>query len=127
MVPYTQRFIGVHLPRKLDPEFILFPHLTGVHLVGELNFSPFPPSILSQHRLAKSDPDRGMCFIGVEIVTFASMAHGQNIIGPIGCLVPGGCQGNMTFDFGLISQCLDPAEPIWVGPDRIENTGKVNI
>ena len=62
--------IGIDAPGKLYPEFILFPNLTGVDLLGELKFLFLPSCKFTQNRLTERDPHSAMGLIAVEIMPF---------------------------------------------------------
>ena len=123
----AQAAVGIHTPAELYPEFIFFPHLTRIGLVGELHFLAGAAQRLAQYRLPESDPYPGVRLVGVEVVPFAGQAHWQDVVGKIGCLVPGGRQGDVHAEFIFVAQRFDPAEAVRVGPNGIEHPCEVHV
>ena len=63
----------------------------------------------------------------MRIVALAADAHGQDVIGKIGALVPGRSQGDVQADFLFIAQGFNPRKPVGVGPDRVIHAREVDI
>ena len=60
-------------------------------------------------------------------MALATDAHGQNVIGEIGSLIPGWRQGDVQADFLFIAEGFNPRKSIGVGPDRVIHTGEIDI
>ena len=63
----------------------------------------------------------------MRVVALAADAHGQNVIGEIGTLVPGWRQGDVQTDFLFIAEGFNPRKPVGIGPDRVIHTGEIDI
>src|SRR5262249_27357176 len=68
----------IDLPGKLDPEFVFFPHATGVRLVRVLHRLPGTLARDALHRLAEGDPSSAVRLVAVEIVSLGAHAHRQH-------------------------------------------------
>src|SRR5258708_22465134 len=56
----TQATIWIDTPRKLDPEFVLFPNLSGIGLICVIEFLTTFFAQHAQHRLTEADPRTGL-------------------------------------------------------------------
>ena len=127
MLANPQASVGVHTPAKLYPELVFLPHFARVGLVGELHLLAGAAQRLAQYRLTESDPYAGVCLVGIEVMAFTGQAHGQDVVGKIGRLVPGGRQGDVHAEFIFVAQRFNPAEAVRVGPNRIEHPREVHV
>ena len=127
MLTDTQAAIRVDTPRQLNPEFILFPHLTGVYLIGKGKVFALPAGILTQHRLAEGHPHTTVGFVAVDIMTLGGQPHRQHVIGKESRFVPGWRQGYVQPHLAFIGKGFYPAKAIGVSPYRVKHPGKVHI
>ena len=121
MLSDSHAAVRVDPPAQLDPEFILFPDLPGVRLIGEGHRFAVPSGGFTKHGLPEGHPGPSMSRIGVDVVPFRGQPHGQHQVGEEGGLVPGRRQGRVQAEFGLVHEHLHPGEAVRVGPDRVEH------
>src|ERR1700722_13740507 len=114
-------------PRKIDPEFVLFPHFAWIRLVGVLEFFSRALAQYAIHRLAKADPFSRVRFLAHQVVTFRAESHGQYVIGEPRGLAPGGRERGMQAEFLLVAQHFDPGKTVGIGPDWIEYAREVSF
>src|SRR5258708_37374853 len=91
-LPDSHRTIGIDRPRKVDPEFILFPNFSRIRLIGVIELLSFPFLKNAQHGLAKPDPPAGVRFLAHQVVSFGTEAHRQDIVRKPRSLAPGWSQ-----------------------------------
>src|SRR6266567_3269733 len=72
VTPYTKLARWVDAPRKLDPEFVFFPHLAGVRFISEIKVFPFALAQNALNRLAKRDPLIGVSLLTHHVVTLGA-------------------------------------------------------
>src|SRR5262249_45187396 len=123
----AQRAVGVDPPRELDPELVLLPDLAWVGLTGVFDSLSQPLASGAQDRLAEADPLGVMRLVRVEVMTLRAVSHGQHVVAEAGGLAPARREGDVKADPGLVCQHLDPAEPVWIGPDRVVDAREVDL
>ncbi len=76
MLADAQRTVRVKAPGELQPKLILFPHFTGIGLVGKFHGLALSLHSHAPDRLAEGKPLTGMRFLAHQIVPFAGVPHG---------------------------------------------------
>ena len=89
--------------------------------------SPSRSRAARKHRLAKAEPLRVVCLVGMYVVALRTVAHRQNVVGEVSRLVPRRRQRHVAADQLLIRQGLDPREAVGVRPDGIIDARKIDI
>ena len=96
---YTEASIRINAPGKLNPELILFPHLTDICLPGIFNRIAHLCVSNTKNRLTERNPLAGMGFITDKIMPLGGMAHRQHVVGKIGGFAPGWRKRRVQTDF----------------------------
>ena len=126
----SQRAVGIDAPGQLDPELVLFPHLSQarlpMRLPGGVEGLALPFQGDPQHGLAEADPARRVGFLAHEVVALRREAHGQHVVREPGGFAPGGREAGVALHLGLVAQHLDPAHAVGVGPHRVVDPGEVH-
>ena len=105
---HAERAVGIDLPRERGPELAFLPDLAGIGFVRRRKMFAALLARDAQHRLAKSEPLRGVRFLTHGVVALGSETHRQDVISEPGGLAPCRRQRDVQADLVAIGQHLHP-------------------
>ena len=95
--------------------------------MGELYLIAVSFPSYPEHGLPEPDPLAGVALVAVEVVAFGGEAHGEDIVGILGGLVPHGREGDVHSDAAPILQHVDPGEAVGIGPDGVVDPCEIDV
>src|SRR5215469_10369563 len=123
----AERAIGIDAPGELDPELVLLPDLPRIDQARVRDRLAEALAGGAQHRLPEAQPLGVVRLVRVQVVTLRADAHRQHVVSEEGCLAPGGREGNMEADPGLVREHFDPPEAVGVRPHRVVDAREVDL